>query len=132
MIVKRFAGGALAVSLAVIAVTGSPGGTVGATVPMSTAACRSWSGGQPPQPGGPAAAISARDIWAVGFDIISGTGDDQTLVEHWDGTAWMIVPSPDPGSSTILRAAASEGSISGPSAPTARTARRIRSPCIGG
>ena len=25
-------------------------------------------------------------------------GADQTLIEHWDGAAWKVVPSPDPGS----------------------------------
>jgi hypothetical protein len=44
-------------------------------------------------------AISARasnDIWAVG-----GTNVTDTLIEHWDGVAWHIVPSPNvtgPGS----------------------------------
>src|SRR5260221_13669072 len=34
------------------------------------------------------ASISANDVWAVG-DSSSGT-----LTEHWNGTAWSIVPSP--------------------------------------
>jgi hypothetical protein len=40
------------------------------------------------------AALSANDIWAVGF---SKQGDDaqNTLVEHWDGTSWTVVPSPN-------------------------------------
>jgi hypothetical protein len=56
-----------------------------------------------PQPAGGYAtfldAISARasnDIWAVG-----GTGVTNTLIEHWDGATWRIVPSPNvtgPGS----------------------------------
>jgi hypothetical protein len=37
------------------------------------------------------AAISANDIWAVGFN------DAATLTEHWDGTSWKIVNSPNPG-----------------------------------
>ena len=43
------------------------------------------------------AATSAADIWAVGT-ASGGTGTtpvDQTLIEHYDGTAWSIVSSPD-------------------------------------
>jgi hypothetical protein len=35
------------------------------------------------------------DIWAVGNDDINGFSG--TLVEHWNGAAWTIVPSPNPG-----------------------------------
>jgi hypothetical protein len=42
------------------------------------------------------AALSSRDVWAVG-----GTQDDSlewhTLAEHWDGTRWSVVPTDDPG-----------------------------------
>lgn len=42
------------------------------------------------------AATSARDAWAVGsYDTGSGA---KTLIEHWNGTAWRIVPSPNPAS----------------------------------
>src|SRR5262249_9121571 len=43
-------------------------------------------------------AISASDVWAVGdFQISTNAGTVfQTLTEHWDGTAWSIVPSPNP------------------------------------
>ncbi len=41
-------------------------------------------------------AISATDIWAVG-DTFSETQEGaSTLVEHWDGTTWSIIPSPSP------------------------------------
>jgi hypothetical protein len=40
------------------------------------------------------AAISANDIWAVGFyPVVGGT---KTLTEHWDGTSWSIIASPNP------------------------------------
>jgi hypothetical protein len=40
--------------------------------------------------------VSKDDVWAVGHSgAADGRGD--TLVEHWDGTAWVIVPSPNPG-----------------------------------
>ena len=40
------------------------------------------------------AAISSNDVWAVGYWGGDGTVY-QTLVEHWDGSAWSIVPSPN-------------------------------------
>ncbi len=42
------------------------------------------------------AAISATDVWAVGFTGPASEGNShQTLIEHWNGTAWTRVPSPD-------------------------------------
>jgi hypothetical protein len=41
-------------------------------------------------------ALSAKDVWAVGFSEV-GFNPDKTLVEHWNGTKWTIVPSPSPG-----------------------------------
>src|SRR5205085_8696320 len=47
----------------------------------------SWLGG--------VAAVSANDVWAVGY---SGCCDRaNSLIEHWDGSTWKIVPSPNPG-----------------------------------
>jgi hypothetical protein len=40
--------------------------------------------------------LSATDIWSVG-DTTSATGFDQTLAEHWDGTNWTVVPTPNLG-----------------------------------
>jgi hypothetical protein len=42
------------------------------------------------------AALGANNIWAAGFRQNSA-GIYQTLVEHWNGTAWSIVPSPNSG-----------------------------------
>lgn len=42
------------------------------------------------------AAISASDIWAAGFNATSLGGLD-TLTEHWDGTSWKLINSPNPG-----------------------------------
>ncbi|MGA2929298.1 MAG: hypothetical protein ABSG43_25575 [Solirubrobacteraceae bacterium] len=43
-------------------------------------------------------AISANNVWAVGEDIGAGTAiGGSTLIEHYNGTAWSIVPSPTPG-----------------------------------
>src|SRR5260370_3260816 len=46
------------------------------------------------------ASISANDVWAVG-DSSSGT-----LTEHWNGTAWSIVPSPTVANGKFLGVAA--------------------------
>jgi len=34
--------------------------------------------------------------WAVGY-YVSADYAQQTLIEHWDGTSWSVVPSPSPG-----------------------------------
>jgi hypothetical protein len=48
--------------------------------------------------------LSPCDAWAVGFDQDTG-GLDQTLIEHWDGAAWTVVPSPNvPGLNNELNA----------------------------
>src|SRR5438132_13253846 len=45
------------------------------------------------------AAISAFDVWAIGYDYDAGNRQF-TLVEHWDGSKWSRVPSPSPGTAT--------------------------------
>jgi hypothetical protein len=46
-------------------------------------------------------AVAANDVWAVGRDGNHDGGPlDQTLIEHWDGVRWTIVPSPNPGGSS--------------------------------
>lgn len=42
------------------------------------------------------AAVSANGIWAVGYSQDFATLRSNTLIEHWDGTSWQIVPSPNP------------------------------------
>lgn len=37
------------------------------------------------------AALARNDVWAVGFDSSSAS----PLAEHWDGTAWTVVPTPE-------------------------------------
>jgi hypothetical protein len=67
-----------------------------------------WNGArwtQVPSPGPPGGAVSGlsavspSDAWAVGSYVTntSGTLVDKTLVLHWNGTAWAVVASPDPG-----------------------------------
>ena len=38
---------------------------------------------------------SANDVWAVG-STHDGNFPSRTLIQHWDGTRWSIVPSPSP------------------------------------
>ena len=40
-------------------------------------------------------ALAADDAWAVG--AYADGGPTLTLIEHWDGTAWTVVPSPNKG-----------------------------------
>ena len=55
-----------------------------------------------------AVAVSANDIWAVGYFADGDTPHTirHTLIEHWDGLRWSIVPSPEVGSiDNVLNAA---------------------------
>jgi hypothetical protein len=42
------------------------------------------------------AVVAASDVWAVGSSITS-SGVFQTLTEHWNGTSWSVVKSPNVG-----------------------------------
>jgi hypothetical protein len=55
-------------------------------------------------------AISPTDAWAVGEDIgaTSALGGS-TLIEHWNGSGWSIVPSPTPGADPFLTGVAARG-----------------------
>jgi hypothetical protein len=37
-------------------------------------------------------AVSTKDVWAVG-STTSSSGTHQMLIEHWNGTAWTVVPA---------------------------------------
>jgi hypothetical protein len=54
--------------------------------------------------------ISATDAWAVGEDIgaTSAVGGS-TLIEHWNGATWSVVPSPTPGADPGLTGVAARG-----------------------
>ena len=63
-----------------------------------------------PPPSGPGndsiysvAAMTDSDVWVVGHYFSSGY---KTLAEHWDGTIWTVVPTPNPSSIANLLAAA--------------------------
>src|SRR5947209_4778701 len=47
------------------------------------------------------ATVSASNVWAVG-DSLDASGANplfHTLIEHWNGTSWSVVASPNVGSS---------------------------------
>jgi hypothetical protein len=78
-----------------------------ATGPVDQTLTEHWNGTQwsvvkSPSPGSQTnnltsvAAISATDVWAVGFYANSSLW--QTLTEHWNGKQWAVVKSAGPGS----------------------------------
>jgi hypothetical protein len=56
------------------------------------------------------AAVSANDIWAVGGYDDAGN-KAHSIVEHWNGRRWAVVPSPDQRSILTSVAAASSSDI---------------------
>jgi hypothetical protein len=59
-----------------------------------------------PKPGGDVEAVTAlspTDAWATGANLYKSDCNPKcrTLTEHWDGTAWTIVPSPNPPSLSL-------------------------------
>ncbi len=47
-------------------------------------------------------ALSPTNAWAVGYFGTQSSGPFFTLVEHYDGSSWNFVNSPDPGGSQVL------------------------------
>src|SRR6185437_2632336 len=70
-----------------------------AAAPAAGAYCQNWTGTQPPSPGNSddsldsVTVVSACDAWAVGIQMSAA----RTLIEHWNGHSWTVVPSPSPG-----------------------------------
>jgi hypothetical protein len=64
-----------------------------------------WSAVASPSPGNGenallgVTALASNDVWAVGFYVVAANQDrpQKTLVEHWDGTSWKVVASPNVG-----------------------------------
>jgi alpha-tubulin suppressor-like RCC1 family protein len=61
-----------------------------------------WSTVAVPMPAGATGArldgvdeVNSGDVWAVG-NMTTSAGAERTLIEHFDGTAWAVVPSPNP------------------------------------
>jgi hypothetical protein len=62
-------------------------------------------------------AITADDVWAVGFYPPSAavtnlpfSVNDSTLIEHWNGTSWSIVGAPDATTSDNLNSVSADSS----------------------
>ena len=56
-------------------------------------------------------AVAANDVWAVGSNAPqSGFVPPQPLIEHWDGSQWTVVPSPNPNGWSWLNAVAAVAS----------------------
>jgi hypothetical protein len=76
----------------------------------SASTCVSWTGVQPPNPGtsfnelAGVAVLSSCNAWAVG-DYFTGP-TRQTLIEHWNGSSWKQVASPNPASFNALHGVA--------------------------
>lgn len=76
--------------------------TATATAAATATTCTGWSVVASPNMGAfdnelyGAAAVAANDVWAVGY-WVNQSNRQQTLIEHWNGTAWSIVPSPNMG-----------------------------------
>src|SRR5258706_14456877 len=93
--------GIVVVTLVVLSLSGSTGASA-AILPQLThgpATCGVWSKVSSPNVGtstnflNGVAAISSTDVWAVGA---YGNGNGGlTLVEHWNGTHWKVVASPN-------------------------------------
>lgn len=80
-------------------------GTNGAPPSPGSDPCGAWSVADAPNPAGTDHAIlrdvvvlAPDDAWAAGEYTLSVQGSLQTrtLVQHWDGASWTIVPSPSP------------------------------------
>ena len=50
------------------------------------------------------AAVDKNDIWAVGSTHARGDEVSHSLVGHWDGSAWSLVPTPDVGALNAVAA----------------------------
>lgn len=77
-----------------------------------------WSLVDHPRPAGTSMlsdvdAVTARDVWAVGSSTPQAGQPGRTLIEHWDGSAWRIVASPNAEGSNSLNAveAAAPGDV---------------------
>jgi hypothetical protein len=49
-------------------------------------------------------AFSSHDAWAVGAYFAQIGSTPKTLTEHWDGSAWSVVPSPAPLTDSVFDA----------------------------
>ena len=84
------------------------GALIGVGPGVATAStCVSWAGSQPPNPSssdnglGAVSVVTPCDAWAVGLQLDTNQPPaEQTLTEHWNGVAWTVAPSANPGGSS--------------------------------
>jgi hypothetical protein len=50
-------------------------------------------------------ALAPNDVWAAGYftEQVNSTRPTKTLIEHWDGTSWKIVSSPNVGPHSVYQ-----------------------------
>ena len=48
------------------------------------------------------AAVGSRDVWAAGYAENPSCICAETVIEHWDGSSWIRVSSPNPGVANFL------------------------------
>jgi hypothetical protein len=108
-------------ALAALFVTPGPAGAAAAGAAAAGDAappCRSWTSTLPPSPGAGeneffgVTVLSTCNVWAVGAYRMTATSPLLSLAEHWNGTAWKVVPTPNPGTSTNFIRAVSAFSAS--------------------
>ncbi len=56
-------------------------------------------------------AVSANDLWAFGDTDVISDSVGRTLVLHWDGTSWEIVPSPNVKLNSLLNDILNGGTV---------------------
>lgn len=67
-----------------------------------------WSIVASPNPGGLQSmlygmtAVSANDVWATGVALNYNDSTAKTLIEHWNGTHWSVMSSPNAGAGNVL------------------------------
>jgi hypothetical protein len=97
---------ALLTCLSIVGVSLATASIAGATIPRQTVEAAPRCDRVPsPSPFGDSnqlyavSGASSEDVWAVGQGYTLGT-TNQTLIEHWDGSTWSVVPSPNLGDFT--------------------------------
>jgi hypothetical protein len=92
----------LIVLLLSLSVLGSTGEPVYAAA-RDGLSCNPWSLVPSPKAGTSSnelegvAVVSASDVWAVGSYFNLNLNSSQTLIEHWNGSNWQVVSSPNAG-----------------------------------
>jgi hypothetical protein len=101
----RRAGLACAIAAA-LALAGIATASMSASAATSASAtCQNWTGEPPKAPGTTTnflmsvSVLTSCDAWTVGYQ--SDGGASSTLTEHWNGSGWAVVSSPNPGDGTL-------------------------------